>query len=126
MARRSFKPKKIIGPHAFEAKTLKSFAERLERIRADIAALKEDEKSVLFEADARGFHKKLVKQVVAEAAKQMHKFRPEQECLALYRDALGILADTPLGLAAQERDTKPKRAKRGIGDNSKPFQEDAA
>jgi uncharacterized protein (UPF0335 family) len=114
MARRFKKPKKIIEAHAFKTDDLKSFAKRLGNIDADIAALKADRKEVLIEADAKGFHKKVLTRVLADLRREEKMSIGERECFDNYRDAL---TGTPLALAAAKREEKPKPRS-----NSKPFQ----
>ncbi len=99
MARRFRKPKKIIEAHAFQPKDLKAFTERLGRIDRDMAALRDDKKQILIEADAKGFHKKIILQAMAELRRaEKMKLKPgEKECLECYIDAL---SGTPLGNAA--------------------------
>ena len=79
---------------------LKAFVERLERIDEEKAALAEDFKSVLSEAKSTGFDTKIIKKILAMRKQDAHKLREEQAILSTYLDALGMLADTPLGQAA--------------------------
>lgn len=79
---------------------LLSFVERIERLNEEKKALGEDLKEIYAEAKAHGFDTKIMRKVVALRAMDADK-RVEQEALvALYMDALGQLADTPLGQAA--------------------------
>ena len=88
---------------------LKAFVERLEKLDEEKAALAEDFKSVLSEAKSSGFDTKIIKKILAMRKQDAHKLREEQALLSTYLDALGMLADTPLGQAALAA-AKPSRA----------------
>ena len=79
---------------------LRSFIERVERLEEEKAALTTDIREVYSEAKATGFDVKIMRQIVRE--RKLDKAdRDEQQCLLdLYRQALGMLSDTPLGQAA--------------------------
>ena len=79
---------------------LKSFIERIERLEEEKAALAADIKDVFAEAKGNGFDTKILKQVIALRKKDASKRAEEQALLSVYMDALGMLADTPLGKAA--------------------------
>lgn len=81
---------------------LRSFIERIERLEEEKAALATDIREVYSEAKATGFEPKVMRQIVKER-KMDGADRQEQEALLdLYRRALGMLADTPLGEASIE------------------------
>jgi len=82
---------------------LKSIIERIERLEEDKAAIAEDIKEVYAEAKGNGFDPKILRKIVALRKQDEDKRRVEQAILASYMDALGMLADTPLGQAAIER-----------------------
>lgn len=83
---------------------LASIVERIEKLEAEKAAISEDIKGVFAEAKGNGFDPKILKQVIALRKKDASKRREEQEILAVYMDALGMLAGTPLGNAAVARE----------------------
>lgn len=79
---------------------LKAFVERLEKLEAEKAALSEDIKEVMLEAKSSGFDPRIIKKVLSLRKVNAQKRAEEQAILAVYMDALGMLADTPLGIAA--------------------------
>lgn len=83
---------------------LQSIVERIERLENEKAVIAEDIKEVYVEAKGNGFDPKILKQVVALRKKDSAKRAEEQAILATYMNALGMLADTPLGRAAIERE----------------------
>lgn len=82
---------------------LKSIVERIEKLEEEKAAIGEDIKSVFAEAKANGFDPKIIKKVLAIRKKDSQKIAEEQALLSVYMEALGMLADTPLGKAAISR-----------------------
>ena len=82
---------------------LKAFVERLEKLEEEKAAIAEDIKEVLAEAKSNGFDPKIIKKVLSLRKQDAKKRAEEQAVLAVYMDALGMLADTPLGKAALDR-----------------------
>ena len=82
---------------------LKALVERIEKLEEDKAAIAEDIKSVFAESKSHGFDPKIIKQVLALRKKDAKKRAEEQALLSVYMDALGMLADTPLGKAAMDR-----------------------
>lgn len=83
---------------------LQSIVERIERLETEKAAIANDIKDVYTEAKGNGFDAKILKQVIALRKKDSAKRAEEQAVLATYMSALGMLADTPLGRAAIERE----------------------
>ena len=79
---------------------LKSFIERIEHLETEKATIAEDIKEVYAEAKGTGFDPKIIKKVIALRKQDNDKRREEQELIATYMSALGMLADTPLGQAA--------------------------
>lgn len=82
---------------------LKSIVERIEKLEEEKAGIAEDIKSVYAEAKGNGFDPKILKQVISLRKKDAGKRAEERVLLATYMDALGMLADTPLGQAAIDR-----------------------
>lgn len=92
------------------AEELKQFIERIERLEEEKAGVAGDIKDVFAELKGRGFDVKAVRTIL-KMRKQDFSERQEQEAiLELYMQALGMLADTPLGRAAVERDVGSGRA----------------
>jgi len=83
---------------------LQTIVERIEKLEEEKAAIAADIKDVFAEAKSSGFDPKIIKKVVALRKQDSAKRREEQELLAVYMDALGMLSDTPLGRAAVERE----------------------
>jgi len=79
------------------ADELRQFVERIERLEEEKQGIASDIKDIYAELKGRGFDTKTVRQIV-RLRKQDHAERQEQEAiLELYMQALGMLADTPLG-----------------------------
>lgn len=89
---------------------LKSIVERIEALELEKAAVAADIKDVYAEAKSTGFDPKIIKKIVAMRKQDADKMREEQALIATYMDALGMLADTPLGRAAVEREFAEVRA----------------
>lgn len=83
---------------------LRAIIERIERLEADKAVISYDIKEVYSEAKANGFDTKTIRKVVALRKKEAATREEEQALLDTYMNALGMLADTPLGKAAMKRD----------------------
>lgn len=79
---------------------LKSLVERIERLEEEKANIASDIKEVYLEAKGVGFDPKIIKKIVAMRKQDSAKIKEEQALIATYMDALGMLADTPLGQAA--------------------------
>ena len=83
---------------------LRAIVERIERLETDKAAISGDIKEVYSEAKANGFDTKIIRKVIALRKKEAAERDEEQALLDTYMTALGMLADTPLGQAALDRD----------------------
>ena len=93
------------------AAELRQFIERVERLEEEKAGIQGDIKEVFAEAKGRGFDTKAIRQIL-RMRKQDHAERQEQEAiLELYMQALGMLADTPLGRAAIHREVGDTRVR---------------
>lgn len=93
------------------AARLRSYIERIERLLEEIKGIQADVKQIKAEAKGQGFCvKTMVKMIKLRAMEEND--RAEQEALEdIYKAALGLLNDTPLGQAALDRLTrKPKPA----------------
>jgi uncharacterized protein (UPF0335 family) len=82
---------------------LKSIIERIERLEAEKAGIASDVKDIYIEAKSNGYDPKIIRKVIALRKKDAADAREEQELIATYMSALGMLADTPLGQAAVAR-----------------------
>lgn len=83
---------------------LQSIVERIEKLEAEKADIADLIKDIYVEAKANGFDAKILRKVVALRKKNADERKTEEELLAVYMSALGMLADTPLGRAAISRE----------------------
>lgn len=90
------------------ADELRTFIERVERLEEEKATIASDIASVYAEAKARGFDPKIMKRVVADRRMDANLRREMEALLDLYRHALGMDGDTPLGEAARKRMSAPE------------------
>jgi uncharacterized protein (UPF0335 family) len=93
-----------VGHNTIAGAELKRFVERIERIEEEVKALNADKSEVYQELKARGYAAPTVRQIVK--LRRMDKAEREEKAflLDLYMNALGMLADTPLGEAARRRE----------------------
>ena len=89
---------------------LQAIVSRIEALEEEKVNIAEDIKEVYQEAKGTGFDPKIIKKIVALRKQDASKRAEEQALLATYMDALGMLADTPLGRAALDR-ASPSAAK---------------
>lgn len=68
---------------------LKSFVDRIVRLKEEVKALNDDIKDIKLEAKSAGFDAKIVTKMVKESLTDLEKVREEQELTDLYRAALG-------------------------------------
>lgn len=71
--------------------------EKLELEKADIADLIKD---VYTEAKSNGFDVKILRKIIVQRKKTDEERKLEQDLIDTYMNALGMLADLPLGQAA--------------------------
>jgi uncharacterized protein (UPF0335 family) len=83
---------------------LLSFIERIEKLEEEKRAIAEDIREVYSEAKGTGFDAKVIRAIVARRKQDKAKREEFEEILDLYLSALGELSDTPLGVAAVERE----------------------
>jgi uncharacterized protein (UPF0335 family) len=83
---------------------LRSFIERIERLEEEKASLASDIREVYVEAKGNGFDTKTIRKIVGMRKQDFAKRQEEAAVLELYMDALGMLAETPLGRSAVDRD----------------------
>ncbi len=100
---------------AFAADQLRSFVERIERLEEEKSSIAADISEIYKEAKSTGFDTAIMRQVV-KLRKMDRAARTEQEAiLDLYKAALGMLADTPLGEAAMRaHDVASPRARKAV------------
>jgi uncharacterized protein (UPF0335 family) len=79
---------------------LKSFIERIERLEEEKKTISDDIKEVYAEAKANGYDVKVMRAVVSLRKKDANERAEFEAILDLYLQAVGDLADTPLGRAA--------------------------
>lgn len=82
---------------------LLSFIERIERLEEEKRATVADIYEVYKEAKDSGFSTKIMRLIVKERRQDKAEFDEQQVLLDIYRRALGMLADTPLGEAALKK-----------------------
>lgn len=95
---------------------LQAIVNRIETLEEQKAAVAEDIKEVYSEAKGNGYDPKIIKQIIALRKKDAGKRAEEQALLATYMDALGMLAETPLGKAALAK-VRPAPALEDDGDD---------
>lgn len=91
------------GTGGVAADRLRSIVERIERLEDERKALASDIKDVYTEAKSGGFDPKVIRLLLAERRRTASEVDEEQALLEVYKRALGMLADLPLGQAAMER-----------------------
>jgi len=89
---------------AAERKQLSAFVDEIEAVDQQARDLSSERAGIYKRAKGQGFDNKAVKELV-----KLRRMKPEARNLLLdtvdaYMSALGMLADTPLGQAAMERD----------------------
>lgn len=82
---------------------IKSIVERIERLEGEKKALQDDIKDIYAEAKSNGFDVKTLRKVVQLRKRDASERREQEALLDLYLNALGMLADTPLGQSAVDR-----------------------
>jgi uncharacterized protein (UPF0335 family) len=82
---------------------IKTIVERIEKMEEEKLAITTDISEIYKEAKANGFDAKIIKKIVAMRKKDANKLAEEQAVMDVYMAALGMLADTPLGMASMDR-----------------------
>ncbi|GJE77740.1 hypothetical protein BGCPKDLD_4347 [Methylorubrum suomiense] len=104
-----------VDPSSVAADQLKTIIERIERLEEEKAGIAGDIKDVYAEAKANGFDTKIIRKIIGLRKRDYDERMEEEAILELYMQALGMLADTPLGKAAIDRETSRARAsERGL------------
>lgn len=92
---------------------LKAIVERIERLEEEKKTIADDIRDVYAEAKGNGYDVKALRAVISKRRQDAQK-RAEHEALVdTYMNALGMLADTPLGkaaLAVEFGDDNPRQA----------------
>ncbi len=99
-----------VDPSSVAADQLKTIIERIERLEEEKAGIAGDIKDVYAEAKANGFDTKIIRKIIGLRKRDYDERMEEEAILELYMQALGMLADTPLGQAAIERESSRSRA----------------
>lgn len=81
---------------------LESFIQRIERLNEEKDNITTDIKEVYAEAKSSGYDDKIMRKIIAERKKDDADRQEEAYLLDAYRNALGMLADTPLGESAMK------------------------
>ena len=89
-----------IGHNGIAGDHLRSFIERIERLEEEKAVLVTDIREVYAEAKGQGFDAKIMRAIVRERRLETQERHEREEMLDLYRQALGMISDLPLGQAA--------------------------
>jgi len=88
------------GYGRIEGDRLRGLVERIERLDEERAALAGDIKDIYAEAKSAGFDVKVLRRLVALRRLDAAEVEEQEALLDVYRRALGMLAETPLGEAA--------------------------
>ncbi|MDF2994645.1 MAG: hypothetical protein K0R27_282 [Xanthobacteraceae bacterium] len=88
----------------FAKEQLKSFIERIERLEEEKKTIADDIKDVFAEAKGNGFDTKALRAILRIRKQDADQLAEHQAIVDLYLEALGMLADTPLGQAARYRE----------------------
>lgn len=109
-----------IGHNTTAGDKLKSIVERIENLKAQQKFLGDDIKEILDGAEGEGFDKKAINAVI-KVRKQTKEEREQFEAtVETYMHALGMLADTPLGMRSIEAEiARRKEAKQKKTDKKK-------
>ena len=76
--------------YSVSASELRSFIERVEKLRAEQADLKELEREVFAEAKGRGYMTRPMRTLIKERATDPSKRAEDEAVLEMYRSALGM------------------------------------
>jgi len=82
---------------------LRSIIERWERLEDEKKALASDQKDVMTEAKSSGLDVAVIRAIIRERKMDEEERDEREHLMDLYKRALGMLADLPLGAAAIER-----------------------
>jgi uncharacterized protein (UPF0335 family) len=85
-----------LGQNTVSSEMLRSYVERIERLRADKKNITEGEAAVCAEAKANGFTVPAIKAVVKIRAMKPHDRQEAEALLDMYLHALGMASEPPL------------------------------
>jgi uncharacterized protein (UPF0335 family) len=97
---------------------LKSIVERIERLESEKTDTLEYISDVYKEAKGNGFDVKALRAVVRLRKEEADKRNEHLRMIDIYMHALGMLADTPLGKAAVDREFADTKVTISSGDKS--------
>lgn len=89
-----------VGHNSVDRDRLKGLVARIETLEADKAEVAAQIKDIYEGAKSDGFDTKTLRQVIRLRKMTAAKRQAQQDILDVYLNALGMLADTPLGEAA--------------------------
>ena len=92
------------------ADRLRSLVDRIERLEEERKALGSDIRDIYAEAKSAGFEVKVLRQLIRERRQEAADVEEQATLLDVYKRALGMLSDTPLGEAAVARETRRRAA----------------
>ena len=95
------------------ADELRAFVGRIEQLEEEKSVIAEDIKSIYAEAKDGGFDTRALREVIRLRKQDAEERRAHAAIVETYMHALGMLSDTPLGVASIARATEGFRA---IGD----------
>ena len=90
--------------HVSAQQQLCQFIESIERLEEEKTGLAGDIREKYLEAKGVGFDVKAMRQIIKMRKKSRSEREEEESILDVYLSALGMLADTPLGQSAIERE----------------------
>lgn len=90
----------VAAGNGIAAAHLQALVERIERLEADKKDVAASIREVYAEAKGHGYDAKAIRRVVKRRAMDPDARDHEDAMFDLYRHALGMLADTPLGVAS--------------------------
>jgi len=96
----------------FSTEQLNQLVARIERLEEEKKAIADDIKEVYAEAKAHGFDIKILRQTIRLRKLDKADLAEQEQLLQVYMEALGMLADTPLGEAAVAADLPEVRKMR--------------
>ena len=98
------KPKlAAIGHNNLAAARLRAFCERIERLQEEIAERRQCIGDIKGEVKSAGFDIRTFNQMLRERLLSSEELEEQVALAEIYRKALGLLSDTPLGTAALKR-----------------------
>jgi uncharacterized protein (UPF0335 family) len=102
----------------FAKDQLKSIIERIERLEEEKKTISEDIRDVYAEAKGNGYDVKALRAIVRMRSQDANERQEHETIVETYMQALGMLADTPLGQPAIERaarDPSVRKAVKALG-----------